>query len=539
MTPDALYVKNLYKGYMIPPDKIPLIVSNTILAGYFFGDDGLAIVSFLMPLFFLFETIGFWINYGALAKCLDAIGNSETLRARSYSSLALSLTLASSVILAGVSLAALPSILDILGVPIELRMAVMDYGIAMVIACVFMMVALYCWQFVKVLGLQARIRIIYVPIMLVDVLVTVFCIKVLGFGIVSLSIGMIGANLFVIMKSVGWFRATFDKNLLGEIISPLESTAEIIASGSAPSMGKFYSLFILFGFNMILMREYGVHGVAMFAALQTAIRICRLHSQVTWQPIAPILTTELNDRNVPSAMIFLKHSLKQAFVMALLPALVIYFGADYFTSSLDESIRPFAIETFEVYSLSVVPAALTSIFIIALSTVNRRAIANVFELIRSLLLIAVFVKYTAPSMIFYSYPFAEVVSLALVAAYLFVIGKPENKSKLFMVIDRNAGLTTEDSARLEKVLPQSTLEFVKEWIEFTKQRSDKKKNNLTALHVIEENGETRLTFRSMGKLFDYRSDPKAEEMVKGLPGLVGYKFNSVLGLNNLYLRIGN
>lgn len=68
MTTELKYVNNLYKNYMLPPDKIPLIVSNTILAGYFFGEEGLAVVSFLMPLFFLFETFGFWINYGAFTN---------------------------------------------------------------------------------------------------------------------------------------------------------------------------------------------------------------------------------------------------------------------------------------------------------------------------------------------------------------------------------------------------------------------------------------------------------------------------------------
>ena len=65
------YIQNLYKNYMMPPDKIPLVVSNTILAGYFFGKSGLAVVSLFMPIYFLFETLGYWINYGGLIKTLS------------------------------------------------------------------------------------------------------------------------------------------------------------------------------------------------------------------------------------------------------------------------------------------------------------------------------------------------------------------------------------------------------------------------------------------------------------------------------------
>ena len=73
MHTEQKYIQNLYKDYMFPPDRIPLIVSNTILAGYFFGESGLAIVSLFMPIYFLFETLGFGINYGGLIKTLEEI----------------------------------------------------------------------------------------------------------------------------------------------------------------------------------------------------------------------------------------------------------------------------------------------------------------------------------------------------------------------------------------------------------------------------------------------------------------------------------
>ena len=201
--------------------------------------------------------------------------------------------------------------------------------------------------------------------MLMDALVAIICIKVFNLGIVSLPIGMIGALLFVIFMSGLWLIKSFKENLFSKIQNPLKSIFEILSAGSAAPLGKFYSLFIVFFFNLVLMQTYGVNGVAVFAVIQTAIRICRLHSQVTWQPLLPILTMEYGDENLGAMLLLLKHSLIQAIIMAVLPAIVIFFGADYFTAELP--LHAFAVEAFQAYSLSVVFAAINSIFIVAYS----------------------------------------------------------------------------------------------------------------------------------------------------------------------------
>ena len=193
MTTEQKYMKILFKGYMIPPDKIPLIVSNTVLAGYFFGDEGLAVVSFLMPVFFLFETFGFWINYGAFTKSIEAVSNNETELARSYSKLALILSAIAGLVLSVIVIMIMVSsnLINMMDIPEELYKMAEGYGIMMAVSGIFLTIASYFWQFVKMIGFQARIRKIYVPIMLVDVLVAVVCIKLFHLNLISLAIGMI------------------------------------------------------------------------------------------------------------------------------------------------------------------------------------------------------------------------------------------------------------------------------------------------------------------------------------------------------------
>ena len=548
MTTEAKYMGSLFKKYMLPPDKIPLIVSNMILAGYFFGEEGLAVVSFLMPVFFLFETVGFWINYGALTKSLKAVSANESNLARSYSTLALTLSVTVAIILFGVVMLNFEGLLNVLGVPNELRGLARQYGLSMAISGIFLVIASYFWQFVKLVGLQARIKKIYVVIMLVDVAVTVVCVKIFGLGIISLSIGMTGTLLFVIFMSGTWLLKSFKQNLFGEIQSPLKSIAEILSEGSAPAVGKFYSLFIVLILNGLLLKLYGVGGVAIFGVLQSAIRICRLHSQVTWQPVSPILTMEYADRNLSSMLLFLKVTLQRAFVMAALPAVVIFFGADYFAAQIDvdSSLLDFASGAFQAYSLSVVFAAINSVFIIAYSVLSRKIFANVLEFLRSLALILLFIKFSEPLLMFWSFLFAEVVTLIILAAYGFALGKSKGlktplllepsffQESLFAVADRKQGLTNELD---NKILNAEIVKFIGDWLALVKKFSDTDKNDFTAIHARKDGDGMKVTLRSTGKLFDYGADSQALQLIQSLRGLESFKCTFTLGMNNLYLTL--
>ena len=315
--------------------------------------------------------------------------------------------------------------------------------------------------------------------MLVDVAVTVICVKIFELGIISLAIGMTGTLLFVIFMAGTWLLKSFKQNLFGDIQRPLKSIAEIFSEGSAPAAGKFYSLFIVLILNGLLLKLYGVGGVAIFGAVQSAIRICRLHSQVTWQPVSPILTMEYADSNLNSMLLFLKITLQRAFVMAVLPVVVIFFGADYFAAQIDvdSSLLDFASGAFQAYSLSVVFAAINSVFIIAYSVLNRKIFANVLEFLRSLVLILLFLNLPPP---------------------------------------KRRGFSCHI---LDKILNEEIVKFIGDWLALVKKFSDTGKNDFTAIHARIDADKLKITLRSTGKLFDYGADSQALELIQNLRGL--------------------
>ena len=551
MQTEQKYIQNLYKGYMLPPDKIPLIVSNTILAGYFFGESGLAVVSLFMPIYFLFETLGYWINYGGLIKTLEEISENQTLRARSYSKLSLTLSIVAGIITAALVLIFFDNLLAILEVPDSLKLLAQDYGKPLVVTGFLLMLCSYTWQFVKIIGLQKRIRKIYVLIMVVNVVGCVIAEKIFSLGIISLIVGMISAEIFILAFSGIQLFKNFGGNLFADIKEPLNSTWNLIYAGSSPAAGKFYSLFQVFLFNVFFLHFYGETGVAVFAVLQVAIRICRLHAQVAWQPLPPLFATEFGDKNISSMSLIFKTALIRAVIFTGLPAIVIFFGADFLAAQ--SSLRPdsydFAAEALSIYSLSVILAGVNSIFITLYLSTDHKILSNVVEFARSIVAIIIFLKFAAPEQVFWSFLFAEVVAaVILLIGTIFIkrfgnfrtillLGEEIFKPSLFMVADRKTGFTSEQSERLKTFLTPETLKFLSDWLTLLKKFSDTGKNDFLAVNILRENDNLRMTLRGTGNLFDYSTNAEAISLIKSCNAIKKYKFNSTLGMNNLYLQV--
>ena len=256
------------------------------------------------------------------------------------------------------------------------------------------------------------------------------------------------------------FRLRHKENLFAEIQDLLNSTLNLIYEGNSPSAGKFYSLFQVFLFNLFFLHFF-------------------------------------SDKNISSMFLIFKIALQRAVIFAVLPAVVIYFGADFLAaqSSLSPDSYTFAAQALSIYALSVVLAAINSIFITLYLSTEHKIISNVAEFMRSIVAIIIFLKFAAHEDVFWSFLFAEVVA--------------------------------------------AVMRFLSEWLTLLKKFSDTGKNDFLAVHIFREDDSLRLTLRGTGNLFDYSANPETISLIKSCNAIEKYKFSSTLGMNNLYLRISD
>ena len=151
--------------------------------------------------------------------------------------------------------------------------------------------------------------------------------------------------------------------------------------------------------------------------------------------------------------------------------------------------------------------------------------------------------------IFWSFLIAEVVASVILLFGNILIKKSGNfktvllleqdffKPSTFMVVDRKAGITAEETENIKKFLSDETLKFLNDWLNLLKKFSDTGKDDFLAIHILSEDKKIFITLHGTGKLFDYSTNSDANSLIKSCKAVEKYKFNSTLGMNNLYLQL--
>ncbi|MBR2773559.1 MAG: hypothetical protein IKD73_01050 [Selenomonadaceae bacterium] len=534
MSPEKKYMDKLFKEYMLP-DRFPLIAVSTFLSGYFFGEDGLAAFSFMLPIYFLFIVAGFGINFGAFSLAVEAVSKSQSEVAQKYSTAALKLSIAVGLILAVVVNVFFWLLVEFEHVPPNLYPLVESYGRTLAICGFFLVISVYLLQFLKLIGLQSRLRKIYKVMLILNAAIIFLCVKVLDMGMEAIAVGMITAAIFCLLSEGRQLHMRLGKNLFAPVKFSEIPIGRILRAGSAVTLSKIFSLSQIVLYNFYTLHAFGLKGVAVFASLQIAIRICRTASGMTLQGITPILTIELGDKNLPAMKLLLKTALRRGLIFAILPMIILLVGASYFTESLE------TVEALRIYSLSLIPAAINAIMLTALLAVGHVMFSNLLAFLRSFALLIIFLAgaYTwQADLVWWSFLFAELVTLAVLIIGVKILQRkgtllPKMPPSNFFVINRQLNL----EEQLPKGLQENVAKILSEWVALNQKFNDRKKDNFTAVQIRTDDEKILLTLRSNGKLFDYRkyfSENPREDLLRLVDA---WKFKFVLGLNNFYAQV--
>ena len=552
MNAEKIFFKNIVKEYMVP-DRLPLIAINTFLAGYFFGPNGVATFTYLLPLYFIFIIAGTWINFGAFSLSMRAVGNNEKNFAQAYSHLALRASIAAGILLTAAILIFFQEILTLLKVPPELWNLAEPFGKTLAGVGVLLVLSCYVLQFLKVAGMQKQLKLIYKVMLAINAGVTFCCIKFLNFGAEGLAIGMGAATLFCIIFEGKRLYKFFGINLVAPIDEPFTLLKKLLRAGNALALSKIFSLSQIFLFNLICYKFYGVEGVAVFGVLQIAIRLCRIASSMTFQALTPTLLIELGDKNIKAMMLTLKETLRRGIILAALVPMAILFGvADWLATktSLDSAWYALLIEGFHCYGFSLILAVINATFIIAFLALGHNLFSNLIAFLRSFLLLIIFLWGFAadnPELLWWCFLFAEAGTFIFLVAGIFFLQKTKKlktplllDAKIFcpssyFVLSREENSL--DSARneIEKLTApnfpaENISKKLQEWLKIFDENSPRKKDHLTAVHLYKDGANFKMTLRDNGKRFNYN------EYLKNYSAAQNEKisFKYALGLNNIY-----
>ena len=556
MNAEKTFFKQLVKEYMVP-DRLPLIAVSTFLAGYFFGQNGVAVFTLLLPLYFLFIIAGTWINFGAFSMAMAAVGNNETYNAQAYSNLALRTSLTAGFFLSVLALLFFPQILEFLKVPPDLFYLAEPFGKTLAVAGILLVLSCYILQFLKVAGMQKQLKLIYKAMLIINAAVSFLCIKILNFGMEGLAVGMSAATLFCIVFEGKRLYKHFGRNLFAPISEPFSSLKKLLIAGNALAFSKIFSLSQILLFNTICFRLYGVEGVAVFGVLQIAMRLCRIASSMTFQALTPVLLVELGDKNIKAMMSVLKETLRRGVIFgAVIPMIILWGGADWLATktSLDSAWYALLIDGFHGYSVSLIFGAANAVFIMAFLCLGHNFFSNFLAFLRSFALLLIFLWGIAadnPELLWWCFLFAEFGTFLILVAGIFLLMKTQNyktpllldkkyfRPSAYFVLAHDENSIQSARVEIEKFIEKAASNLsveniqskLQEWLKIFDENSPRKKAHLTAVHLCNDGGNFKITLRDNGKRFDYRTCAKNYSAEVG----ESFSFKYALGLNNIYL----
>lgn len=536
MTTAKSFIKKIFGEYMLP-DRFPLIFVNTFLAGYFFGEEGLCVFALLLPIYYLFIVVGTWLNFGAFSMTMRSVAQDVGEIARSYSKLALVSSLTVGVILFAALQIFFEPLLDILSVPAEMRAIATAYGRMLIAVGVLLMLSTYILQFLKVASMQRQLKLIYKVMLLLSAAVSYVCVEWLNFGLEGLAVGMSAALIFCMMFEGRRLKRHFGENLFAPIREPIQSLRRLLYASSAMALSKLLSLSQIFLFNTACLKIYGAEGVAVFASLLMAIRICRTASAMTLQAVTPMLSIELGDHNVKAMMLTLKEALRRGLTFAgLLPIVILWFGATWLASktSLSPQWQEVLAYGFQVYGLSLIFAGTNAIFLTALLALRHEIFANVLAVLRSFALLVLFIIWQ-PHHIWWSFLFAEAVTFAILVAGIFMLQRLKGyrtpllleagvfRPSCYEVFDFAEATWSTDALEKflerQKISSRRVLAELEGWRRRFEENTPQGKKHYLAVHVYTDEKNLHMTLRDNGKR---------------LPRSSSFALKYALGLNSIF-----
>ena len=175
-------------------------VGSNIAVGNILGSDKLAVMSLILPVYYVFATIGNMTGIGGSAVCAALTGERKTLECKKAFTATYIVTILFSAVVTAVFIVFLPVIAELLGARGDMLTDVKDYGIVMICGGVFTAGIYLSFNFLRLDGRSAATVITFVIMAVVNIAFDVILTIPIKLGMTGISIatslGAAAASLF-------------------------------------------------------------------------------------------------------------------------------------------------------------------------------------------------------------------------------------------------------------------------------------------------------------------------------------------------------
>jgi len=399
-------------------------IGNNLIVGNLIGQDGLATMSVVNPVFFTYATLGALICVGGSMQAAYYVGKNDPASVNAVFTLSLFSVVALGLLLTLAALAGLDTLLRLLGVPDSLKGQVAAYLRIYLLGSMGAMGLYLPFNYLKLVGRQNRSVLLFLLMAIINIGLDLLFILKFSLGMAGVALATVislyvafGLGLLFLCGKKGEFR-------LVRVQGRTRDLARLLKMGSPAAMNNFCNVLRVLCLNLILMAAIGKSGLTVFSMIATVNSFAVGIASGTAQTITPFAGVFCSEEDNHSARQLMRQALQYglllialfAAAMALLPGQVC--GLFRITGP---ELLALAEPALILFAASL-PPALVNYLLIGFNQANRRTLlANALTVSRSFagvaLLALLFWKTLGPDAIWLCFLGAELLTLA--GYYLF------------------------------------------------------------------------------------------------------------------------
>ena len=415
-------------------------MANCLITGNVLGAMGLAAMSIVTPVYFVFATIGALIGVGGSTLASYAIGQDDQDSANTALTLSVILVVGFSLITSVLGLSIMRPLLYLLGATDELYPMASAYSEIYILGGIGTAMFYLPYNFLKLMGRLRLLTRLFLGMAVLNVILDLLFLIQFRMGISGVAWGTVISSMIVavggtacLVRGQGAFQLVGLRGRGKDIL-------ELMRLGTPAAMNNIATFLRSLLLNRIVLLTAGSIGLTAFSIVSTvgilSITVLSGLAQAT-VPFVSVFTSERDNVSV-------RRIEKQAFrlgliLMAVLTTIIIIFSEPLCQvfGVYDELTLSATSHAVELFAISLIPSVLCYIFIAYYQSAGFTWIANLMTVCRSFVFIILSAYLLAPLVglfgVWISFAIAECLTLCTLFIVLFSCRKQERRSSILLL----------------------------------------------------------------------------------------------------------
>lgn len=244
------------------------VMANSVIAGKFFGANGLAVMSVVAPIYSLFATIGALAGVGGATLTSHALGRDDEKAANKSFTLSIVLSAGIYFFVAVICFIFLDDFLFLLGCSEDVFHAAKDYAEIYIVGGFGITLMYLPYNFFKLIGKLKLLKSMYLGMAVLNIFLDIFFVKVLNFEMGGIALGTVIATLSISLFGMKFLFVGEGAFQLDKSFS-FNDVKKLWRLGTPSALNNLLTFFRLLFLNRIIAAAAGGAGLAAFSVFSS------------------------------------------------------------------------------------------------------------------------------------------------------------------------------------------------------------------------------------------------------------------------------